>query len=230
MDRIEAVTFDLDDTLIQYRRSPGELLRTSFERLGVDPLFAVEEYYARYDEFAESCDSVDELRADCFAELAAENGFDREIGREVAASFSEERDQSNVEFLQGAGRVLDVIRRQYPVAVVTNGAADAQLEKCEAVALDQWVEKIVVAGHETPPKPAPDAFERALQSLDVVPDRAIHIGDSLDTDVAGASAAGLDSVWIGDGSTVTLEPTYQVETIEDILSLPWVRDGSAGER
>ena len=75
MDRIEAVTFDLDDTLVQYRRSPGEVLRASFERLGVDPMFAVEEYYARYDEFAETCDSMDQLRSDCFAALAAENGF-----------------------------------------------------------------------------------------------------------------------------------------------------------
>lgn len=230
MDRIEAVTFDLDDTLLQYRRSPGAVLRASFERLGVDPLFAVEEYYARYDEFAETCDSMDQLRSDCFAALAAGNGFNRERGREVAATFSDERDQSNVELLPGVERVLTAASRQYPVAVVTNGAPDAQQEKCDAVELERWVERIVVAGHETPPKPAPDAFERALQSLDVAPDRAVHVGDSLDTDVAGASAAGLHSVWVGHGNPETVKPTYQVETVENVLSLPWLRDGSDDAR
>lgn len=112
-DRIEAVTFDLDGTLLQYERSPGEVLQRAYERCGIEPIFPVEEYYARYDEFAEQYESQERLRAECFAALAAEHGADPEQGRAVAAAFTDERDQSRVEFLPGAERVLTAASDQY---------------------------------------------------------------------------------------------------------------------
>jgi len=45
---VETVLFDLDDTLVRYRRSPEELLQASYDACGLDPIFPVEEYYERY--------------------------------------------------------------------------------------------------------------------------------------------------------------------------------------
>jgi len=53
---------------------------------------------------------------------------------------------------------------------------------------------MVFAGHETPPKPDPEPFRRALDDLGVAPERAVHVGDSLATDVAGAARAGLRAI------------------------------------
>ncbi|MFQ3318696.1 MAG: FMN phosphatase YigB (HAD superfamily) [Natronomonas sp.] len=159
VSRIETVLFDLDETLVQYERSPGEVLQASFETVGIEPLFSVEEYYARYDEFAERCDSMNELRSECFAALAAENGFERQLGQAVADTYSEERDQTNVEL---------------------------------------------------PP---------ICQALDATPATAVHVGDSLETDIAGASAAGLDPVWISAGDDVRgYTPTHRIESIDGLLS------------
>ena len=229
MGEITAVSFDLDDTLVQYKRSPGDVLRACFAALDLDPLFAVEEYYARYDEFAEKCDSMDELRAECFAALAAENGYDRRLGREVANVFGEERDQTNVELLPSAARVLDELGAEYQLAVVTNGARDAQRRKIEAVDLERWIDTVVIAGHDAPPKPDPEPIERAVRSLGATPETAVHIGDSLETDVAGATAAEVDSVWIADGTDPRgFEPTYTVQSVTDLLSRPWT--GSSEDR
>ena len=101
MKQIEAILFDLDDTLVQYERSPGEVLRASFEIIGSDPMFSVQDYYARYDKFVETCESMDELRSECFAALADENGYERQQGRDVADTFSSERDQTNVKLCYG---------------------------------------------------------------------------------------------------------------------------------
>lgn len=231
MSRISAVLLDLDDTLVQYERSPGEVLRATFETLDIDPLFSVQEYYARYDEFAETADSMDELRSDCFAALAAENGHDRGLGRTVAETFSDQRDQTNVELLPHAERVLESLSRNYQLAVVTNGAEDAQRQKTDAVDLDRWVDTTVVAGHEVPPKPDPEPFERAMTSLDTTPETTIHVGDSLETDIAGASALGLDSVWVAGGADAEeYDPTYRVDSIRGVLSLPWVSGPSSGSQ
>ncbi|MFB6155735.1 MAG: HAD family hydrolase [Haloferacaceae archaeon] len=230
MSQIEAVLLDLDGTLVRYERSPGEVLRASFEALGTEPLFPVEEYYARYDEFAEQCDSMDELRAECFAALAAERGYEPQRGRDVAEAFGDERDQTNVELLPSAERVLDELDRTYRLAVVTNGTPDAQRQKVDAVNLDRWVDTVVVAGHETPPKPAPEPFERAMRTLDATPATTVHVGDSLETDVAGATAAGIDSVWIsereGHGEVT---PTHRIDSVGDLLAPPWAT-GSSGRR
>ena len=40
-------------------------------------------------------------------------------------------------------------------------------------------------------KPAPAVFERALELAGVAAADALHVGDSLDNDVAGARAAGI---------------------------------------
>ncbi len=44
----------------------------------------------------------------------------------------------------------------------------------------------------------PDAliFRRALERLGVRPERAIHVGDSLHSDIAGASNLGISTVWL----------------------------------
>lgn len=230
MPRTEAVLFDLDDTLVRYERSPGEVLLAAFEAVGCDTLFSVEEYYARYDEFAEKCDSMDELRSECFAALAESNGYERRRGRAVAAAFSEERDQTRVELLPSVEDVLGEVSSEYRTAIVTNGARDAQHQKIDAVGLDRWVDEIVVAGHDVPPKPHPP-FERAIRALGVTPESTVHVGDSPETDVAGASAAGLDSVLVAEGSAaVEPSPTYRIESIDALRSLPWLEESVSGHR
>ncbi|ELY92061.1 HAD family hydrolase [Natrinema altunense] len=220
---LEAITFDLDGTLLRYERSPGTVLEAAFERAGVEPLFAVDEYYARYDDFAERCDSMAALRSECFAALAAANGYDRRLGRDVAAAFNDERDQSNVELVPPAARVLDELSREYRLAVITNGARDAQRQKIDAVNLERWLDEVVVAGHDTPPKPDPEPFEQAMRLLDATPATAVHVGDSLETDIVGSAAAGLESVWVSDRSDGSgAEPTYRVASIGDLLTPPWL--------
>lgn len=229
MGPTEAVLFDLDNTLVEYKRSPGEVLQASFEMLEHDPLFSVEEYYARYDEFASKCGSMEELRSECFAMLAAENGYERRHGKDVAETFQNERDQSNVELLPSVAHVLDELSREYQIAIVTNGAKDAQQQKIDAVNLERWIDTAVIAGYDVPPKPDPAPFECAVQSLDATPSTAMHIGDSLETDIAGATAAGLDSVWVSDSNDILgYDPTCQVDSIKEILLLPWVQRHSSG--
>ena len=220
MTDIDAVLFDLDDTLVRYVRSPGEVLRASYERLDLDPLFPVDAYYDRYTEFAEQYDAMDDLRSECFATLAEERGYDPDLGREVATTFAEERDQSNVELCPGAEAALDGLAGEYRLAVITNGAPDAQRAKMDAVDLDRWIETQVIAGHDVPPKPDAEPFEIVLDSLDATPERAVKVGDSLETDIAGANALGIESVWLSaDRDVQAHEPTYRIDGLDELPTL-----------
>ena len=62
-------------------------------------------------------------------------------------------------------------------------------------------------------KPAPEIFEQALALAGARPEQAIHVGDSLDEDVAGARGAGIEPV------LVRREPGPSVPGVRTISSL-----------
>ena len=218
----EAVLFDVDDTLCRYRRTGDELLAAAFERTGADPFIALEEYHDRYPEFVDNSDSVIDLRAQCFAAIAEEKGRDPSVGRRIAAVYADERDHGNVEPLAGVESALGAVGDR-PLGVVTNGAPAMQSAKLEALGLADAFDVVVHAGYDTPAKPSPAPFEAALSALSVRPEQAVHVGNSLRSDVAGARAAGVGAVWLAeeaDPSTVPdPEPDHAISTLSELPSV-----------
>jgi putative hydrolase of the HAD superfamily len=81
-------------------------------------------------------------------------------------------------------------------ALVTNSSTMAQLAKLEAVGLATAFDAVVISGQVGVAKPDPGIFGRALDELHLTAADVWHVGDSLSTDVAGAVAAGIWSVWL----------------------------------
>lgn len=161
---VETVLFDLDHTLVRYQRTSGEVLQASFEACDLDPLFSVEEYYARFDKLRQDHSSIESLRAACFGTLADEHGYDPSLGRAVARAYTEIRDQTKVEFVPGAQAVLD--------------------------------------------------------HLDATPETTVHVGDSLGSDVAGANAAGIRSVWLSEVEAEGKHtPTHRIGSLTGLLDV-----------
>jgi putative hydrolase of the HAD superfamily len=215
----DAVLFDVDDTLCRYRRSGATLLTAAFERTGHEPFISPAEYHDRYPEFVDGSDSMRDLRAQCFAAIADEKGYDPSVGRRVAAAYADERDHGNVEPLAGVDEALSSLSH-LPLGVVTNGAPEMQSAKLAALDLEDAFDVVVHAGYDAPAKPSPEPFNRALSSLDASPARTYHVGNSLSSDVAGARAAGVRAVWLGDGTArPEPEPDHTVEALPDVPRL-----------
>ncbi|MFD1646356.1 HAD family hydrolase [Haloarchaeobius litoreus] len=218
---VDTVLFDLDDTLCRYRRSVGEVLSIAFEEAGVEPMFDERDYVANYDDYAEQAADIDELRRLCFADLASDRGLDPAAGHAVADAYTATRDQTAVEPLPGAVDAVDALADDHRLAIVTNGAPGMQRAKLSALPFADRFEHVVHAGYDTAAKPAPEPFHHVLDLLDADADRAVHVGNSLSSDVQGAHAAGLRSVWLGDGSTPEPTPTYAVDRLDELLVPPW---------
>jgi putative hydrolase of the HAD superfamily len=221
---VEAVLFDVDDTLVEYRRSTAELLDVAFGEAGIEPFFEVEAYLDRYPEYADASDGMRDLRRRCFEAIAEERGYDPELGTTVAETYAAERDHSNVRPLPGAGKTVDRLREGHRLGVVTNGAPEMQRQKLEAVGLHDSFETVVHAGYDAPAKPDPEPFERALRDLGARPERAVHVGNSLSSDVAGAHAAGVRSTWLSDGREPDPEPHHVVESLHELHEPPWLEE------
>jgi len=71
-------------------------------------------------------------------------------------------------------------------------------------------------------KPHRLMFETALKELDAHPSEAIHIGDGLRTDIAGAKAIGMKAIWIKNEETTTsglYMPDYEVSTLPQVITI-----------
>jgi N-acylneuraminate-9-phosphatase len=100
------------------------------------------------------------------------------------------------DFFEGTAQRLKTWRKKYRLVVITNGPVYSQRPKAERVNLDQHVDLVVLAGEHPWQKPDPRLFEWTLQQEGLEPHEAIHIGDSLGSDIAGAISANIPSVWV----------------------------------
>jgi putative hydrolase of the HAD superfamily len=80
------------------------------------------------------------------------------------------------------------------------------------------VDGVVTSADVGAAKPDPPVFQRALEVAGVGPDEAVHVGDSLDTDIEGARAAGIRAVLVQRHG----EPPAGVETVRSLADLPSV--------
>ncbi|AEH35675.1 HAD family hydrolase [Halopiger xanaduensis] len=153
--------------------------------------------------------------------------LETEADRLVADETDAIRDRWTVDSVPGAEAVLETLAEEYRLGVVTNGAPELQRAKLEAAGLEDYVETVVCGGYETPAKPAPEPFDVALEELDSSPERAVHVGNSLSSDVAGARAAGIQPVWIPrTGTEIASDqfdptPEYTLESLGELTSPPW---------
>ncbi len=109
-----------------------------------------------------------------------------------------------------------------PLALITNGASDTQRDKLRALGIESWFDNIVISGEVGAAKPASTIFELALGNLTVDKEAVWHIGDNLATDVAGANAAGLTSIWLNRTGVLRTEddpePDIEIRLLSDLIA------------
>lgn len=99
-----------------------------------------------------------------------------------------------------AEAVVRDLARDHRLGLVSNGAPDVQRQKLSHTTLASLFDVTIISGEVGAGKPDPRIFEAALAALDIAPNGAVMIGDSLARDVAGAHAAGIRAIWIDRGT------------------------------
>jgi putative hydrolase of the HAD superfamily len=122
--------------------------------------------------------------------------------------------------------LLEALRaRGLRLALVSNTASPDWLLRpvLERQGLVERVDAVVLSSEVGKRKPHPAIFERALAEVGAAPDEAVFVGDRLDTDVLGASRAGMTTVqalWFrADEVPVEAEPDFQAFTQMDVLNV-----------
>lgn len=223
MAAYDAICFDLDSTLCEPTQDPAAVLERAFEDVDRDPFCTPADLRAAVPAVP-TVQTAEEFYAELFKEVAERTDADSALAPELAQRYLEVQDPTAVRFRPGAEDVLEYARERGQVGLITNGGRKTQIQKLRALGIEDAFDVRVYTDPNAGVYPKPDAapFERALGALGASPERAIHVGDSLRADVAGANAMGLDSAWIDPGHDDVVgehEPTYELDTLERLESI-----------
>ncbi len=72
-------------------------------------------------------------------------------------------------------------------------------------------------------KPRRELFELALKSIGINADEAVHMGDSLGSDVKGAIAAGINAVWLNRSRREAPEGIVSVENLTGLWNVKFFK-------
>jgi putative hydrolase of the HAD superfamily len=81
------------------------------------------------------------------------------------------------------------------LALITNGAADAQRAKIERFDLEPHFLHVQIEGEAGIGKPESDAYHMALAALGAAPGEAWIVGDNLEWEVAAPQRLGIHAIW-----------------------------------
>jgi len=212
----DAVLFDLDGTLCRGTQDTQAIYERAFERVGEAPFGEPDALWAALEGPPDHDDTVGYLGAG-FARVAAQQGRSDADPLALARALVSVVDDRTVDFLPGAEDALESAATVGPVGIVTNGPADRQRVKLDALGITDRFDTLVYAADLPRSKPHTTPFDRALEDLGIAPDRTLYVGNSLAYDVAGAHNAGLSVAWLrGDEDVGAYDPEYVVDSFAEL--------------
>ncbi|MGV8140156.1 MAG: YjjG family noncanonical pyrimidine nucleotidase [Mangrovibacterium sp.] len=120
--------------------------------------------------------------------------------------------------VEGAIETLDYLKGEgYHLHIITNGLSAVQNEKVKKSGLAPYFKKVFASEDINAPKPDKRIFRYALMSCNAKKSRSMIIGDSWETDIAGAREMSIDHVlFIKNEKKAIIPPEIQKDTAKNI--------------
>ncbi|WP_414755999.1 HAD family hydrolase [Anabaena sp. CCY 9910] len=122
----------------------------------------------------------------------------------------------------GVYELLTILKRNYRLAVITNGFVSAQVPRMQAAGIDYFFEEVVVSEAIGFAKPSPEIFHYALSQLDLTPAQVLYVGDSLSHDYAGTTQVNIDFCYYNRKNQALpqeIKPKFIVNQLLNLLEL-----------
>ena len=218
--------YELEEAVREEARSLYETYETyEFTKMiGINPF---EGLWGTFDDAGESFQKMKEIvptyRREAWTGGLARLGMkDAAFGEQLAELFVEKRKESPFVY-EETFQVLDKLKNEYQLVLITNGSPSLQQTKLEITPeIAPYFDHIIISGGFGVGKPNRTIFDHALEICGVKPSEALMVGDNLMTDILGASYVGIPSVWINRDNHEAhkeIKPTYEITNLEDIFPI-----------
>ena len=199
VERISAITLDLDDTLwpiwptieraerVLHQWLLREAPRTA--QLLITPGVLRELREATEKERSDLAHDLSALRRESIRSALRRAGEDPALAEPAFEAFFAER--QNVTLYEDALPALRWLSERYPLVAVSNGNADVH-----RTGVGRWFRSAFSARAFGSGKPHAPIFLAAAASVGVPPGEVLHVGDDALLDVRGAMDAGMQAAWL----------------------------------
>ncbi len=204
---LEAVLFDLDDTLVQTtyfnERSLDAAMKVLEDR-GVTLPLSKEE--TRAGLLRIKIETGVEFRR-ALPELEKLFGMsDRKTLVELTLAYDGAENENMRLFPAVSDLLRFLVGSGIAIGVITSGDSYRQWNKLIRTGIQDIFDLVLISEEVGMEKPDPAIYNSALQLLRLEPESCAFVGDRLDTDILGANRAGLVSIRVRQGRNAATEP------------------------
>ncbi|GAA2276669.1 HAD family hydrolase [Actinomadura luteofluorescens] len=204
---IEAVLWDVDDTIFDFTGSERTGLLSHFEAEGLPTGEAALARWHRITETARRDLAAGRQTYDEYRRGRVRTFVDRPLS-DIDADAWHDRYEALFEAawsaFPDAAPALDAL--PYRQGILSNSTTVHQERRLTALGLRHHFEVLLCSDRLGCAKPDPQAFLAACAALESPPARVAYVGDKLDVDAEGARNAGLHAVWLDRAGTAAPTP------------------------
>lgn len=190
---ISAILFDLDETILDRRASLNDFLSWQFDK----HYFKHQSLKSRWtDRFIELDDYGSRWKNEVYDLLEQEFGLleaEKEVLLEEYICEFRKFSTSNLHVDSVIRRIVDC---ELKIGLITNGKYPFQYNNFQTLSVSKLFNLVVVSEKIGIKKPDPRIFEFACEQLNISANTAIFVGDNPYTDIDGANAIGMLSVFL----------------------------------
>ncbi len=235
MKPVQALFFDLDETLLDGSGNQEAILRTCRKIASAQPgldaarlLEANNEVWQRYwpeveDKWTLGVLDGTTVSLEAWRRTLRACGCNDESLARLARETHWKHRRETLRLFDDVQELFTLLQNRLPLALITNGASDTQRENLRVLGIEHQFGAVVISGEVGIAKPDASVFGFALDKLGVEPENVWHVGDNLRTDVAGAKAASLTAVWLNRGGVPWKEgdpkPDYEIRSLTELAAL-----------
>ncbi|RUL56371.1 HAD family hydrolase [Lysinibacillus antri] len=226
-----ASKYDIDpESLEEAVRVEARKLYESYETYDYTVLIGINPFEGLWGTFDDPTDSFQKMKeiVPTYRKNAWTNGLkvfgieDEAFGAELGERFVEERKKSPFVY-EDTYQVLDTLKGQYKLVLLTNGAPSLQNLKLEITPeIAPYFDHVIISGDFGKGKPDASIFEYMMDKAGITASEGIMVGDNLNTDILGSSRVNMKNVWInreGNRNETQVTPTYEVTSLTEFLNL-----------
>lgn len=120
-------------------------------------------------------------------------------------------------------KILEKLKNRYRLGVIANQSFGTE-QRLTDYGIRGFFDVIVASAEAGVSKPNPEIFRIALERAQCVPKEACMVGDRLDNDIEPAAEAGMETIWVRQGSfsngnleLIRNKPDIIVNSISEVL-------------
>ena len=230
MKKYTCILFDLDHTLWDFESNSQETLKELFHQYNLQaqgisgfPFFY--ETFVRvnnhlWDLHDRNIIGTEEIRTQRFHKVFGEAGLDNyPLSIKFSVDFLKDLPYKK-NLLPNALETLDYLKPKYPLVIITNGFEELQSTKMISSGIHHHFKSVVTSQRAGSKKPAKEIFEFALKESGHRADGAVMVGDNLQTDIAGARGAGIDTIYFNPaGQRHSEKVTHEIKNLEELKGI-----------